>query len=234
MLFKRVSFYLALAGILGVVFLVTKLKARPPAPPPVAEPARSPFENSVAATGIIEATRENVKGATSRAGLVAKVFVKVGSEVKAGTPLFLLDDREERARLATAKSQLESLNATLALEEAQQADLADQLERVSKLQKNDVASVDEFKRKEFLAKTGQRRIEKARADIQAAERQVESAQVDLDVLTIRASRDGVMLQVNVREGEYASVNPNEALMILGDVKTLQVRADVDEQNAPLV
>jgi HlyD family secretion protein len=43
-----------------------------------------------------------------------------------------------------------------------------------------------------------------------------------------------MLQVNLREGEYANVNPNEALMILGDIKKLQVRGDVDEQNAPLV
>jgi len=234
MLFKRFSFYLALAGIVGVVFLVTKLKARPPAPPPLAEPTRSPFENSVAATGLIEATRENVKVATSKAGLVTKVFVKVGSEVTTGTPLFQLDDREARAKVQTANSQIQSLKAALALEEAQQADLADQLERVSKLQKSDVASVDEFKRKEFLVNTGRRRLDKAKADIQSAERILESAQVDLDVLTIRASRDGVMLQVNVREGEYANVNPNEALMVLGDTKTLQIRADVDEQNAPLV
>jgi HlyD family secretion protein len=234
MLFKRISFYLALAGIIGVVFLVTKLRARPPAPPPFAEPARSPFENSVAATGIIEATRENVKVASSRAGLVAKVFVKVGAEIKSGTPLFMLDDREARAALEMAKSQLESLKSTLALQEAQLADIADQWERVSKLQEKAVASEDEFKRKQFLLNIGKRRVEKARADIQTAERQVESAQVALDVLTIRASRDGIMLQVNVREGEYANVNPNEALMILGDTKTLQVRADVDEQNAPLV
>ena len=234
MLFKRFSFYLAVAGIIGVVFLVTRLRARPPAPPPLAEPARSPFENSVAATGIIESTRENVKVATSRAGLVKKVFVAPGTEIQAGAPLFLLDDREARARLETAKSQHESLKAGLALEEAQLADITDQFERVSKLQKSDVASVDEFKRKEFMRKTAQTRVQKARADIQAAERQVESAQVELDVLTVRASRDGIMLQVNLREGEYANVNPNEALMILGDIKKLQVRADVDEQNAPLV
>lgn len=234
MIFKRISFYLAIAGIVGVVFMVNKLRARPPAPPPLAEPARSPFENSVAATGIIEAKRENVKVATTRAGLVTKVFVEVGSEVKAGAPLFQLDDREAKARVESVKSQLESLKAALALEQAQQADLTDQWERVSKLRKNDVASEDEHKRKEFQVNTGQRRIDKAKADMAAAERQVEAAQVDLDILTVRASRDGVMLQVNVRAGEYANVNPAEPLMILGDIHKLQVRADVDEQNAPLV
>src|SRR4051794_26476734 len=138
MLFKRLSFYLAIAGIIGVVVLVGKLRAKPPTPPPLAEPARSPFENSVAATGIIEAKRENVKVATSKDGLVAKVFVQVGSEVKAGAPLFQLDDRETRARLQMMRSQLESLKSTLALEQALLADQTDQLERVSKLRQNDV------------------------------------------------------------------------------------------------
>ena len=46
MLFKRISFYLALLGILGVIFLVKQLRARPPAPPPLVEPARSPFTSS--------------------------------------------------------------------------------------------------------------------------------------------------------------------------------------------
>jgi HlyD family secretion protein len=234
MLFKRLSFYLAIAGIVGLVFLVNKLRAKPPTPPPLAEPARSPFENSVAATGIIEAKLENVKVATSKAGLVTKVYVHVGSEVKAGTPLFQLDDREARARLQTVRAQLESLKASLALEQAQLADLTDQQERVAKLRQNDVASVDELKRKDFLVNTAQRRMDKAKAEIQSAEKQVEAAQVDCEVLTIRASREGVMLQVNVREGEYANINPNEALMILGDVNKFQVRADVDEQNAPLV
>ena len=61
-----------------------------------------------------------------------------------------------------------------------------------------------------------------------------SVQTDLDILTIRAPRDGVILQVSTRAGEYAGTTPSEPLMILGDVDTLQIRADVDEQNAPLV
>jgi hypothetical protein len=42
------------------------------------------------------------------------------------------------------------------------------------------------------------------------------------------------LQLNVREGEYAGITPTEPLMILGDTDRLQLRTDVDEQNAPLV
>ena len=132
------------------------------------------------------------------------------------------------------RAQLESLRATLQLEEAQTADIADQFERVSRLEKDKVASVDELKRKEFLLNTWHKRIDKAKADVHAAQAQVNGAEVDLAILTVRARRDGAILQVNLREGEYANINPNEPLMVLGDVETLQVRADVDEQNAPLV
>ena len=234
MLFKRISFYLALLGILGVIFLVKQLRARPPAPPPLVEPARSPFTNSVAATGIVEATRENVKVATSRAGLVTKVFVQVGSRVKSGDPLFQLDEREARSKVQTAQSQSESLQAALQLEEAQTADMADQFAQVARLEKENVASKDEMKRKEFLLNTWQKRIGKARAEARTAEQLVQAAQVDQEILTIRAPRDGTILQLNLREGEYANIAPPEPLMVLGEVDRLQIRSDVDEQNASMV
>jgi len=50
-------------------------------------------------------------------------------------------------------------------------------------------------------------------------------------MTILAPRTGTILQVNVRPGEYASATPKNPAMLLGDVEHLQVRADVDEQNA---
>jgi HlyD family secretion protein len=234
MIFKRLSFYLAIAGLIGLGFMVKKMRYDPPAPPPLAQPTRSPFANSVAATGIIEATKENVRIATSKPGLVQKVFVTVGSQVSIGAPLFQLDDREARARLATAKAQLDVLQATLATEKVQLADLSDQLERASKLEKEKVATEEERTRKQFAVDQSKARIAKIEADIKASQNQIAQAATELDVLTIRAPRDADILQVNIRAGEYANVQTSEPLMILGEVNTLQIRADVDEQNAPLV
>ncbi|MEO6184213.1 MAG: efflux RND transporter periplasmic adaptor subunit [Verrucomicrobiota bacterium] len=234
MIFKRLSFYLALAGILGGVLMVKRLRTQPPPPPPLAEPTRSPYTNSVAATGIIEATKENVKIGATKAGLIQKVFVQVGSEVKTGDPLLQLDDRDLRARLETARSQLLVLGATLEMEKIQRDDSADQFARIVKLEKESVVSEDERKRKEFMLQASKARVAKVEADVQAAKRQVEHAEVELDILTVRAPRSGVILQLNARAGEYANLNPNDPMMILGDVNTLQIRADVDEQNASLV
>ena len=234
MIFKRLSFYLALAGIVGGVFMVQRLRTQPPTPPPLAEPTRSPFTHSVAATGIIEATKENVKIGANKAGLIQKIFVQTGSQVKTGEPLLQMDNREVTAQLATARAQLKVLEATLEMEKVQTADLADQFERVELLAKEKVASEDERKRKKFALQASKARVAKVEADIEAAKSQIKYGEVALDVLTVRAPRDGVVLQVNSRAGEYANLTPGEPMMMLGDVNTFQVRADVDEQNAFLV
>ena len=234
MIFKRFSLYLALAGFVSLGFMLKKMRTTPPPPPPVAQPTRSPFTNSVAATGIIEATRENVRIATSKPGLVQKVFVQVGSNVKAGEPLFQLDEREARARLASARAQLGVQEAMLAAEKVHLADLTDQFERAAKLEKEKVSPEEERTRKQFAVDQSKAEISRIEANIKSLNTQIQQSETELDVLTVRAPRDGNLLQVNVREGEYANIQTSEPLMILGEVNTLQIRADVDEQNAPLV
>ena len=79
LLFRQVTFYFALAGFAGVFLLVRQMQQKPPSPPPTVEPARSPYAASVAATGILEAARENVKIAAPKPALIQQVTVQVGS-----------------------------------------------------------------------------------------------------------------------------------------------------------
>lgn len=234
LLFRQVTFYLAIAGFAGVFFLVQDMRRKPPAPPPAVEPARSPFTAAVAATGILEAARENVKIAVPRPALIQQVAVAVGSKVKTGDTLLQLDDREPRARLGTLRAQLEALRAALHTDRVLHADAADQLTRAEKLARDRVISDDEKKRREFAVQIAETRVGKTEADIAAMDAQLRQVQTELDILTVRAPRDGTILQVNVRAGEFAGTTPTEPLMILGEVEKLQVRAEVDEQNAPLV
>ncbi|MDB6053538.1 MAG: Secretion protein HlyD family protein [Verrucomicrobiales bacterium] len=234
MLFKRLSFYLAVFGIVGGVLMVRKLRHVPDAPTPIQPPATSPFDNSVAATGIIEARGENVKIGAIKAGLVTDVFVEVNSAVKKGDPLLQISAREAKSKLKTAQSQLAVLKAMKEMESVQVRDWEDQLARVTQLEKQQVATQDELKRKQFALEAAKARLAKVDADLAALDAQVEQAQVDVDVLTVKAPRDGNILQLNIRAGEYANLNATDPLMILGNVNTLQVRADVDEQSAPMV
>jgi multidrug efflux pump subunit AcrA (membrane-fusion protein) len=189
----------------------------------------------VASTGLIEASRENVKIAAPREGLVKRVFVKVGTAVKAGDPLFQLDDREVQARIRLLQAQVQSLRSQSAVDEALIADLDDQSKRFTRLGREQVATEDEVKRREYSLATAKARAQATLSATAAAEEAVRQASTDLDILTVRAPRDGYLLQVNLREGESAAnKSSSESLMLLGDVDTYQVRAEVDEQDAVLI
>ena len=158
MIFRRLSFYLALAGVAAGFFLVRRLREVPPAPAPLAEPARSPYADFVAASGIIEARGENVAVAAPRAGLVMRVLVEVGSDVKAGDPLVELDRREALARVETARAQLASLEAARTVERVAIEDWSDQYARIRRLEKDEVATEDERKRKGFALEAAKARL----------------------------------------------------------------------------
>jgi HlyD family secretion protein len=234
MLFKRFSFYLALAGIVGTVFMVQKLQKKPPVPPPVSEPTRSPYEHFVAASGIIEARRDNVAIAPPHAGLVRSVEVRVGETVVSNAPLFRLDNRAAQARVETLKAQMTGIEAQRRMDEVSVADWTDQFQLAQRLERDHVATEDEKKRKGFMLEAAKAKLEKLDADLAMLRAQINEAETESDILTVRAPRDGKILQVDIRAGEYANLTAAKPAMILGDVNTLQIRAEVDEQDAPMV
>ena len=71
-------------------------------------------------------------------------------------------------------------------------------------------------------------LEVARAAVVEARAQLEQSRTNLERLTVTAPRDGTILQVKVRVGEYVAQPANSELMILGDVDPLHVRVDIDE------
>ena len=225
---------LASWGVWRGISLAKSQANKPPAPPPLAEPARSPYPFSIAATGIIEAARENVNVATSKPGLVIKVWPGVGSDVKTGDPLFQIDPREATAGIVSLRAQVAVENATVTANRVNLAEAQDQLKRISSAASARAVTEDERQRRVFAVQLAEVQIARSLAAEEAAKAQLAQAETELEVLTVRASRGGRILRLNVREGEYANVNPPEPLMVLGDIDTLQIRADVDEQNAPLV
>lgn len=104
---------LAVAGV-GVALYTAAQSNKPVVPAqPVAAPATSPFATPVAGAGIVEASTQNIAIGSNVAGIATKVFVKVGDTVKAGDPLFQIDDRSLRADVAVRQAELASRRAML-------------------------------------------------------------------------------------------------------------------------
>jgi multidrug efflux pump subunit AcrA (membrane-fusion protein) len=233
-MFKYLSLLVASAGIFLAVNLVRNQKTSVPAPPPLAEPASAPYPDSIGARGIIESLEENVRIAPAVAGLVVSVPVKVGDSVRIGEVLIQQDTRDADAQIEVQQANVGSINASIDEAEVSLADRQDQWDRIEKLGENRVVSVDEKQRTLFALRAAKSRLASRRADLAAAHAQLARARIQRELLLVRAPRDGTILQVNVRAGEYAAPSAQETPLLLGRIDSFQLRADVDEDNAPRV
>ncbi len=234
MVLRRFSFWLALGGILLSIATLWGANQKPAPPPPVEAPPTSPYALTVAAAGIIEAVNENVRIAPPVAGLITDVYVKVGDTVKQGDPLFQLDDRELKAQLRTRTDALPPAKAKIGEQLIHLRDVQDQLRRLEAVQDRRAVSKDDLKKKWHEVEGAKQGLIRAKGDWQLAKTQRDEVEVLLQRLTVRAPRHATILQVNIRAGEYATVNATDPLILLGDTELLQVRADIDEVNAPQV
>jgi multidrug resistance efflux pump len=261
---------LALALLAFAVFHVVRAQQTPPRPPPVVEPARSPFARTVAAAGLVEAQTENISVGTHLPGVVAEVFVKVGQKVKKGDALFRLDDRHLRAERAYRKAAVAAAQAQLLrLEQQPRAedlppsearvreaaenlkDMEDQYERTRRLYGRRAMAEEDLVRRQQAMKVAAEQLAKAKAELDLlragawapdkevartavlqAEAQLGQTETELERLSVTAYVDGEVLQVNVRPGEYVGAPPGQALVVLGSVRQLHVRVDVDEHDIP--
>jgi multidrug resistance efflux pump len=100
--------------------------------------------------------------------------------------------------------------------------------------KTAAARLEQTKAELALLKAGawQPDIEIARAEAAEAQRQIERVQADIERTVVAAPITGEILQCKVRLGEYAQAGQlAQPLILMGATDQLNVRADVDEQNA---
>ena len=216
-IFKTKTLYFAAIGIL-IMLALTKYYSTPDKKIPTKlKPAVNPYENTVAASGIIESLDQNIAIGVPQAGIVKSVDVVVWQHVKKGQPLFSIDDRELQASLIVQRSNVTVAQATLER-------VRDQLSRLEAVTDKRAVSQEEVK-------TRQNDVKVAEAQLQFAQAQVEQTLRLIDRLVVVAPIDGVILQSKIRAGEYVTAIANNDAMTLGNISELQIRADVDEQNA---
>lgn len=216
-IFKKFAFYLSLAGIFLALFLLKILTAPQADRTVIQEPAVNPYANSIAASGIIEAANRNIAIGAPQSGLVYKLYVDVGEKVVKNQPLFAIDSRELQAKIDLQRANIEVSKASLKR-------LEDQLKRLQSVSDPRAISQDDID-------TRKNDVRVAEAQLKASEAQLMETEDLIERLTVAAPKDGVILQNNIRLGEYYSTASGIPAMVLGNIDILQVRADIDEQNA---
>jgi multidrug efflux pump subunit AcrA (membrane-fusion protein) len=141
-------------------------------------------------------------------------------------------------------------------------DAADRLRSLQDAQEQSAATHDEVSRQKFLVQTNRAALAQAQANLDKyragawtqdvrvaeanlaqAEANVRALQKQIERLHVRSPIDATVLKRNVEPGEYASVggggmgssnSASTAAMVLGDLSSLRVRAQVDEEDMPLL
>lgn len=232
MIRKFIIPFIALAGfIFALQFTLFSDRQTQPVPP-VALPAASGYQDFISGSGIVEANSENIEVGTPIGGVISAIYVQVGSKVTAGDPLFLLDDREIKAEVASRESAVEASQSAITEAEAQLADAANQFEIANKLVAGDAGSVFNRDRRRFATKIAEARLTNARSQAALAQSQLKQAQTNLDRHTVRAPITGEVLKMNLRLGEFAQTGVlQDPLILIGNITPLHVRVDIDENDA---
>jgi HlyD family secretion protein len=72
----------------------------------------------------------------------------------------------------------------------------------------------------------------AQAAIKQAQAQVAQQRTQLELMQVRAPVDGTILQINIRAGEYLSVNAAQTPVLMGNLNPIHVRVNIDEEDLP--
>jgi multidrug efflux pump subunit AcrA (membrane-fusion protein) len=132
-------------------------------------------------------------------------------------------DLEVRQRsLATAQARVDVVAARL-------DDLARQLGFVEQVTDRRAVSAEEVSRRRSAVATASAELAQAKAEVGAADSQVRAVRTEIERSTVRAPIAAEVLQVRLRAGEFAPAGPTSSpLILLGRLKPLHVRVDVDE------
>jgi RND family efflux transporter MFP subunit len=226
---------LPIAATLGLIFAIYTAASsgkNPSGAEPAAQPSQSPFAKKIAGAGLVEANTENIAIGTPVPGVVSELFVKVGQDVKKGEPLFAIDSRDLQAELLVRQADLKTRQANVQVAMASAADAKNQFEMYQSIGDARAVTKEELDRRRFAADIATANVAQAQAQVASAQAAVAQTKVALDRCIVRAPVDGQVLQAKVRLGEFAPAGVlAEPLMLLGNVKTLHVRVDIDENDA---
>jgi multidrug efflux pump subunit AcrA (membrane-fusion protein) len=184
MLRTYVLFGIAAAGLGFGIYMSQRTNAPVLAAPPASPPAASPFGETIAGAGIVEARSENIAIGNPVPGVVSKVHVRVGQSVKTNDPLFEIDARALRAELgvksaalAAARAKVERLEkqprpeevnparARVTAAEAAYADANAQFSSAEKVSIPGALSPEELTRRRNAMESAKARLTEAKAQL---------------------------------------------------------------------
>lgn len=176
--------------------------------------------------------KHSVDVSSSVMGKIVRLYVDEGSRVAIADTLVRVDPSTAGNRLTQALAQSRAAAAALATAESRLEETGEELSRQQGLFERNLASESRLTSARTAHVVQQRTVEQLRAELEAAEAAVEIARHDFGQVTILSEIDGIVVRLNVEEGENVVTGTmnvaGTVLMTIADLSVMEAVVLVDE------
>lgn len=192
------------------------------------EVTRGDIEDSVLATGVLEATKMVSVGAQV-SGQVKKMYVKLGDPVKQGQLIAQIDSIRQENDLKTAEASIKNQQAQLAVKQANLAKVQSEYQRQQAMYAQEATSRAELESALASYKTAQAEILAINAQIEQSRLTLATAKEDLGYTQIIAPMDGTIVAIVTEEGQTVNANQSAPTIVkLAKLDTMTIKAEISE------
>ncbi|TCB53023.1 MacA family efflux pump subunit [Acinetobacter terrestris] len=192
------------------------------------EVSRGDIEDSVLATGVLEATKMVSVGAQV-SGQVKKMYVKLGDQVKQGQLIARIDSIRQENDLKTAEASIKNQQAQLAVKQANLAKVQAEYQRQQAMYAQDATSRAELESALASFKTAQADILAINAQIEQSRLTLATAKEDLGYTQIVAPMDGTIVAIVTEEGQTVNANQSAPTIVkLAKLDNMTIKAEISE------
>lgn len=192
------------------------------------EVSRGDIEDSVLATGVLEATKMVSVGAQV-SGQVKKMYVKLGDQVKQGQLIAQIDSIRQENDLKTAEASIKNQQAQLAVKQANLAKVQAEYQRQQAMYAQDATSRAELESALASYKTAQAEILAINAQIEQSRLTLATTKEDLGYTQIVAPMDGTIVAIVTEEGQTVNANQSAPTIVkLAKLDNMTIKAEISE------
>lgn len=193
-----------------------------------AEVTTGDIENSVLATGILEATKMVSVGAQV-SGQVKKMYVELGEEVKQGQLIAQIDSIRQDNEVKNSEASIKNQQAQLAVKIANLAKVEAEYNRQKAMYAQDATSQAELQSALASFKTAQADIEAINAQIEQSRLTLSTARENLGYTQIVAPMDGTVVAIVTEEGQTVNANQSAPTIVkLAKLTSMTIKAEISE------
>lgn len=209
-------------------------RSEPPVVPSTVAVTRGDVQDTVLATGTLEASSLVSVGAQV-SGTVETVEVGLGEQVVAGDVIATIDSLDQENAVRSAEASLANLNAQKLSLEAALTQAQKTYERNLGLSQQNLLATSELESAEAGLASAKAALAALEAQIDQAEISVETAQLNLSRTTITAPIAGTVVAVLVQQGDTVSAQQSAPTVIkIANLDTMLIKAEISEADVTQV